>query len=506
MIKQYGYKLAILGCVSTCLLNVAQAEVVLAGDPPHEDDDVVFQSVPEVSNFACVAAGSPSDNVSSVDYVLQNNLPSTVSLYGIQLNQEADDDSGVTATLAKTGCVSSYSDVNGGSGTIDPWGTCTLTVQFTPPACAGTTGPLGGNIDQSLFIGVDTQQGELTLDISGEVNVIGAGGQFALLGGFYDDPTITDPTQPYVVLNQDGYANSVAVGSVANLAENVGPPASPDTTGFSIYDGTAYYQDETNTAVNTAETNFEQAYSALIQVLTNNTVSFKPLASSHYMTTPPTVNCTWDSSLDDGDAVTPGYYCLQSYNSEAEGFTDVSLSGTIYLQGSGNFYFFIDPFNDHCVDDDSNSKMCDLIVQSTLRFEYSDGASPENVYWITTGNIGGSFDPTTPTLPTAADFSQVELKNGAILDGTILAGGQINVPVTVDTVTTDVYYGYSSIVADTSGNRATIVNGSLWAPMGNSTTELSIALSGSTVNAADYVTAELVAAQRAARDEELAIK
>lgn len=146
-------------------------------------------------DIACAPTPALQAIPRAVQFTLQNNKYANFRLFNARMVRFAHDDSGMRFSFDDTpiavgnpNCIT-YTDpvTNYGQGSIAALSQCTLTVEFIPPLCNknganSTSVPMSAAIHQLLAIGVGSQQDYLLLEAHAEVNVIGSGNQFAVLG------------------------------------------------------------------------------------------------------------------------------------------------------------------------------------------------------------------------------------------------------------------------------------------------------------------------------------
>ena len=487
MIKNLGYKLAILGGLASCFIGVAQAahvdhdidDIDDSDDDGYEFDDVVFIGLPDdlFPDVACAPFDDPLYTAPrSVTFTLSNNEPSFMRLFDVRMIPFANDNSGVRATFYTGGADNCLDFVDGasnyGQGGIPAYEQCFLTVQFIPPFCEltgqeGAPVPMSARIHQLLSIGVGSQEDHLLLENNAEVNVIGSGNEFAVLG--YNQPPI----------NQ-GNNNSQLYG-------HLGVMESLPELGFTLPNSATAFGDPLNPIVLGTESDFMSAYDTLLAGV--------DFGDNEY--------CIPYGDMDLGDILTTGSYCMfDAHISEDDPPVvtpvDVVVDGDVILSGPGDFFFFLDP-NKHCLlDDVLTYRMCYLEVGPNFNVVYDadqngDRPSPENVFWIL-GAVEEPSDNTAidpPLVLGSTDFNHVYISNGARFDGSILGGAGTfftpGVPEAVPPVPDqpacaylepifedDVLVGYTVIgpvgnniiVEYTTGDRGANINGSLWTRCG----------------------------------------
>ncbi|HLF66831.1 MAG TPA: hypothetical protein VI522_04365, partial [Gammaproteobacteria bacterium] len=297
----------------------------------------------------------------------------------------------------------------------------------TPPSCV--EGPTSNDIiHRELFLNIASQQEGLTQEVHARVTVIGSGREFSVLD-------INNPPETNQALGHSQLFGDLGILSAPWLKEN--------QDGFEVIAGTIYTTASPTT--DAAHSDFLAAYNTLRDVWDDD-------------------GCREHGSIDNGDAVQPGYYCLSYQNDDGEPI-DVTLSGEVLLEGPGNFIFFIGAGQEpeELCGDDLNPRMCDLIVRSTARFTYKN-ASPQDVYWVLLGDF--ELEPImgkTFATPVAANYSNVYLSANSTLHGTVLAGA----PGSSDGTSFD-QGGLATITAEgwdfpVTGNGGAVVHGRLWA-------------------------------------------
>ena len=463
MFNRLVSKLGIIACLIG--IGVAQASV-------EQTRMINFYGVTEFADIAC---NNGVEGARDVIYTLISSVPANVRLFDIKVVALEDDNSNIQTLVNVGGCVTDNSSSTGATGIITGFSSCEVRITITPPIC--NVGPSAAEIRRQLHIGVGLSEGPLNKDITAAVTVIGSGREFAVLD--VTNPPYTNPE----------YGDSQLYGDLG-IMEDV-------FNYFEVHGTTHFRSLMPDNIVDAAESDFTAAYNSFMEVLEFG-------------------GCRAHGSIDNGDEIKSGYYCLFYADEGGPGpkgvsFVDITLTGTINLVGPGNFVFFVSPVDQVC---DVNvprctasgspppsppapqrapsGRMCDLIVEPTANFVYSDGASPANVYWVLTTSYVPEPDLIQPPeFPNADQYSSVCLNNNSNLDGTVLAGAPGS---------TDGYHykdgGLGTISAegwdDNTGNVAALVNGSLWA---NSAVGLAspktvpapppaaILLAGTTVNA-----------------------
>ncbi|MFI4955364.1 MAG: hypothetical protein ACHP9Y_05570, partial [Gammaproteobacteria bacterium] len=288
--KKILYQLVSVGCLSSSLITVAQAN--------SEIDDVVF--IPAATEFRNVACNGAARNVT---YILQNNEANAITLYDVKVtNQPGEpiDSSGVTfvpsiapPSTGPVNCLTSLTD-NIGSGVISGFNTCSLVITVTPPACTNPSTPLQTPIARQLFIGVQSEQAELVTNINANVSVIGSGENFAVLGG-----TVANTSQ-----------------GTSQIIGDLGYTTASAPTGFNVTNGAE--RGSTDAIRIAAESDLRAAYAALLGQIGSS------------------AGCEPRASLDAGDELQPGYYCLQQNPNIANNNIYVGgLGAPITLVGDG---------------------------------------------------------------------------------------------------------------------------------------------------------------------------
>ncbi len=428
MFKRLAYQ---LGLVS-CLVGVGVAQASTA-----QDLAIDFYGITEFNDVAC---NDGVDGTRDVIYTLISTIPANIRLFNIGMNPTAEDNSNILTDVNLGGCVmSTGGDIQGATGIINGFSTCDITITITPPIC--NVGPTEADIRQILHIGVGVgvghQNADLDHEIHAQVTAIGAGRNFAILD--VSNPPATNPD----------YGDSQLFGDLGIMATG-------DVFNYFEVDGTTHYATlMPDNIVDAAQSDFTSAYNVFMDVYNYG-------------------GCRDRDSIDDGNQIKSGYYCLYSQDENGDAI-DVTLTGVINLSGPGNFVFFISPIDQNssvdtlCAPDEnqtgskSTERMCDLIVQPTAEFVYSYGASAANVYWVLTSSYTPAVFPDDPKYPdpTGIQYSSVFLSGDSTLDGTVLAGAQGS---------NDGYNyndgGFATITAegweDETGTVAAVVNGSLW--------------------------------------------
>ncbi len=347
-------KIMLLGSVTVSLVGLAQAN-----EPDLDAARVglvtISDPVPPISDIACTSAVPV---IREYVYTLQNTGPADLDLGEIVIEPNPDDTYG-TPTFTET-C----------GGTIAGLGNCTVTVNFAQPTC---TYPISEVIDQTLTVPIyNNLEPQVTADIQANVTVIGSGADFAVLGG--PNTTVTNnPANPLLGL--------------AQLVGNLG--AKVVSGNFSITDGESYTSGD-------ILTNAQNDMAAAQSVLLNNVTG-----------------CKTEGNLVDGNIFTSGYYCLS--NGLGILGSTVTVDGTITLNGPGNFVFFVNAGDSGTGNCGTTSTYCGLQFNPTAQFNYINGASSDNVFWVVGGN-GVLKGGTAGTVTLQAD---------ATIDGTIMSVGPI---------------------------------------------------------------------------------
>lgn len=323
--NKFVNKYVVLGCVSSCLLSVAHANNAV----------VEFQEpLPDFRNIACTIfeEGYPRQET----YTLINRDPSDIDL-DISLVTPATDDSDVAVIIdtMNSTCIGNLNPPvnNIYLGQISGNNTCTIVLDIIQPQCE--SGPMSAPVDRELRVEVDTIQKDLVDHIHFDVTTLGAGENFALIGGG---------------LASQGDGPVQIIGDIA-ADESVGE--------FDVTDGEFYAL--TDLIALTADADLAATYFLFQQQWDNN-------------------GCSTHDNIVDGEVITPGYYCLANTAG-----TDVLVDGTIELDGDGNYVFFINP---ECSADDS---CFGLQFKPLTRFIYTNGASPDKIFWVM-GNDAFSGD------------------------------------------------------------------------------------------------------------------
>jgi hypothetical protein len=340
--KHLTSQIVLIGSLSFCLTGLAQDK--------SDEKDVDFSVVPHIANINC------GGDVRNATYTVKNQEEhATIFVDPVEelINHDNfPDDLVVVQDADAPGSLTTCDDTY-----LPPQGTCNVNLLIQPADCSG--GVILGDIHRTLVVKVGTMQVDVRAEVEFSYSKMGAGDDFAILGG--------------KVSNQGGGPVAV-VGSVGHT----GPLKILGQ--FNVTDGTFYGAagDENNPAVLAAQTDFETAY----------TLFNKNRALS---------KCKTRSSLP--QEVRPGYTCLDN----PEG---ILINKEIHLEGTGEFIFFIGnqktcfqpvkpPF--------TPIESCNLTFGSSVSFTHSDPNTPANVYWVVGNGI-------------------TELKAGASIVGTILAG------------------------------------------------------------------------------------
>lgn len=407
-----NYNFLILLGLSSSFLNIAQAEAL---DDPYP---ITFSPTTEFMDVAC--SGGQRDVV----YNLVNYEANTINLDNIKIITNDDDDSGVTTTIAQSGCIQ---DVTSGigSGYITGYatgsGTCQITLQVTPPTCPAGGSPLFQTIDRELYIGVETRnQSELTAPIEAEVSVLGAGKTFALMANFYSSSGTTIASSP-----------------VAQITGNIGSSGASTEADFAFVGNGTFY--------NTEAAGVDAIYKAAVADL-----------NAAYTQLPNMSPCQTLNGLNGTTSISPGCYSLSvppSNNPYHCGDATICVQNTNVLTGNedDNYYFFV-------------PSATDLEVAANTVFDFippsGQPGTPANVFWIISSGTNAA--------------GQVLIQSGAQLAGSVLSGSN------------SLSVGANPAITTTVNNstRAQIY-GTLWSAAAPSSSTPAIQLYGDTVTAND---------------------
>ncbi|MFA6038302.1 MAG: hypothetical protein WC748_09320 [Legionellales bacterium] len=315
-----------------------------------EGDDVTFVALPDIRHIACEG---PARNAT---YTLQNCEPAALTV--TQVKMSSYDNYAYDLITVDNGPLTTC------QGVISAYGQCNINLIIKPSAC--TTGPINGNINRLLSMRIGSQQGELTTPVQTVYTTLGAGDYFALVG--------SDLT------NDDGYG-------AAAISGDTGFTDMGYTGSFLVSNGTQYLS-PTAPEVMAANGDFLATFQMFTRI-------YFPA-------------CDRRGSLKDGDVLTPGYRCLFNTNDNS-GIVDVS--GKITFKGTGRYLFFVDPLNTPTCGTTSPRIQCHLNINPDAHFEFLDGASLKDVYWI----VGHNGSAPALTLYSGAYFAGNVLSIGRII-------------------------------------------------------------------------------------------
>lgn len=171
--KHLKYKLALLGCTSFCLINVASAQ--------SSSDHIAFSVVPEIGNIACGAG--PRSFVYQVKNI-STRYDVEIEDYGITIGEDDQfiDVNGLTT--ASTYCLSDDEPGCTVETILAPGETCTLQVTIDPSVLdCPTHFPIeDGEIERALTLEVDAgAQRLLASPIDIDVTILGTAEYYAVL-------------------------------------------------------------------------------------------------------------------------------------------------------------------------------------------------------------------------------------------------------------------------------------------------------------------------------------
>ncbi len=356
-IKKIAYQLAALSCMST-LMGLAQANV--NNQDTLVNDDVIFVTIPDVGDIACVSGTDGTPTTRTATFTLQNNQPAALALPSFQLNTtDAFTESLIQHNLIEIDFSTGCPDAGQIPGFLSFLGNqCDINIDITQPTCDNESGPMLDDIFFTLDVGVRSQQLTLSSDIDFSLTTLGSAADFA-------------------VFSTVGVSNSPGDG-IAQLVGNLG--YGKLTGNFNIIDGASY---------TTSDYEFTNAWN---DTLATQQVFLDNLGGCSAAGNPGSPGYT---------EFTPDYYCLSNAGN------DVVVSGPITLNGTGNFVFFVDAdgVTTSC---DGDSSYCGLVFNPTTSFIYLNGASQDSVFWVVGSNGNGG---------------DITLQTNAIIDGTIISGG-----------------------------------------------------------------------------------
>lgn len=337
--KRSLYKLAILGCASTCLISAAYANTSTAIDT-QLDDEVVFGPLPEISNIAC------DGDVRTYQYTVTNQTDDPIFFFDIFIEIDEDDsfpDNDDIVTIDdsdKSACEI--------GGVLEDGDSCTVTVVIDPTELDCPNGFIeDGEIERQLVLQfADGTQRELRAPIDTDVTILGAAQEFAILA---NDVVIGDEDGPWTAALNTQVSQDVGYATDIFDEQDI------------VYHGDAMLVPPPENEP--AFTDAYQAYTAL------KNATF-------------TGNDNCDSSTLDisGNVmVNPGFYCLQDpYDNDY-----FVVDGVIKFNGDKDSLFvFVMPSN------------ADNEEQDTIRLEFERGANfrlenennrrvnPDNIFWV----------------------------------------------------------------------------------------------------------------------------
>ncbi|MGA2654781.1 MAG: ice-binding family protein [Gammaproteobacteria bacterium] len=315
-----------------------------------DENPIEFSVVPDISNISCGSAAS-----NAVYTVINTDKYATIIVTPREIINYDDFPDNLVQIQPKsapgslTTCDNTY---------LKPGQTCNINLIITPDSC--NNGTILGHIDRVLVVATGTQYKDPTAKIKFSYTKAGAADSFAILGS--------------------GVFN---YGSTSYVTGDIGHTGTSAIFGpFHVTNG-QLYTSATDPNVINANTAFLNLYN---QFIANK------------------ANCRIHSDIIPPTELQASYYCLTSNL----GLNEVSVDGPTVLSGNGDFVFFVDDGHNTCFPNASPSAPCNLHIKSETSFIYKNGASPNNVYWITgTG-------------------ATIQIESGAELDGTILAGGNIS--------------------------------------------------------------------------------
>ncbi len=185
MSKVLSYKLALLGCVSSCLMNVAYANevgnqanddrIIIIGDHHREFRDVVCNAEPRFVSFWLKNIGDDNFEVTKLD---------------INPNHDDDFSSYDIVSLPAPGMDNKYACGHEVPGRVPfklkPGESCELLIEVNPEdtqACLDVNGyPPIGHISRELLVTYDGPLREVRKDIEFDFTYLGSGDDFSIIG------------------------------------------------------------------------------------------------------------------------------------------------------------------------------------------------------------------------------------------------------------------------------------------------------------------------------------
>ncbi|HLF66296.1 MAG TPA: hypothetical protein VI522_01635, partial [Gammaproteobacteria bacterium] len=330
---KFTFLILILGCLIGTVYASGDEDFILS-----EDDDVIFSVIPDFRDIAC----SFCPTIRQETYTLKNTEPAAFRLSNFNLTTTDSLSASILSIDSSSSCVT--------AGKILGFSTCDIIIDIMQPPCDNLEGPRRNKITALLSMKVGSAQLSLRRDFDFDVTTIGSGADFAILGGLDS-----------IVTNLPGAAIAQLVGDLGT-----GNDSSDIVGDFDIIDGTAYTAGK---------------------ILDNARID---MASTQAVFLGNLGGCTSHGNLVDGDEFTPDYYCLA--NAPAPDGTDITVDGTITLNGTGNFVFFVNAEGTGGVDEGEDylggctgpipPVYCGLQFNPTANFVYLNGATKENVYWV----------------------------------------------------------------------------------------------------------------------------
>jgi hypothetical protein len=369
MAKALSYKLALLGCVSSCLMGAAHANV-------QSNDDIVLTLISDdYRDVACEAKSR------EYIYEITNNDDgdeAIIQKMGVHRDDDFDRDL-VTVSQFLSNCTNDGLAGTNAQQTLLPGETCQITVTVTPKAvdCGNDDEyPPQGDVDRELYVNVYGQE-SVTDDIDFSVSYFGSGDSISLFGtNLCNDETSNCDDDNLYYADLDAANLAMACGTPGGMFGGVTTRTNHDVAAFgeSSFIGAGicantnnvnsqdnYHYDD-NFITENAEADIHAGYKkfeTLALELDNST--FLPVDYFDDPSNPP--------------VITSGIYRFSgNFNTPVVISQDVTIAS-----GATPAIFIIDP-NFH-FDDDKNA----FIVEEGVNFTLSPGALPP--IWLVEGNV-----------------------------------------------------------------------------------------------------------------------
>lgn len=384
------YKLAILSCMSSCLMSLA-----VYAQPG--DENVVFEDLPELTNVAC------GSEIRDYIYMITNTTDefAEVEDFSIVIHPEDTIQDPAVVTLFEPmctwdGCCRPQQELEAGES-------CAIGVRVNPQELDCPTHDLmpDGLIDRELLIELDAgSQRLLTTPIALDVTILGSAEDYALLAN-------------RIIIDQDTNTTEVEIqAGQVQVEQNVGAVSSvTDSDDIIFLNDQAELILGLDQANSGAFSDAKMAYDALRTVASTDSGEF---------CSGPTIDL-----LGPRVPINPGIYCLV----DGDDNDYFSVNGKLVFEGDEDsvFVFVMPSYADLDTDD-----FIVLEIEETANYQLLSPAglvNPNNIIWIGAdeiifragANMPGSFITKGEITALPVETESTQASGAAMITGRLIA-------------------------------------------------------------------------------------